>query len=118
MNHTAPTHGSAIRSIPPNRLVIAPVNVRKTPPVVIADAEMTASIAAHGLLENLVVRSDGPDSDYAVVAGGRRFIGASVMSASTNNCSPATAIPGRSSKTGGLTTTLEGHTQASADRPP
>ena len=54
-----------------------PENVRKTPPDGQADAKLKASIAAHSLLENLVVRTDEPDGDgskrYAVVAGGRRL---------------------------------------------
>ena len=51
--------------------------MRKTPPDGQADAKLKASIAAHSLLENLVVRTDEPDGDgskrYAVVAGGRRL---------------------------------------------
>ena len=46
------------------------------------------------------------------------FTGVSVMSVSTNTCSPATAMPGRSSKTGGLTTTPEDHTRALKDSHP
>ena len=68
MNHTAPIHEPAIRSIPLDRLYVALENVRKTPPDAVAEAELKASIANHGLLENLVVRSDGPDGGYAVVA--------------------------------------------------
>ena len=73
MNHTAYVHEPAIRPIALDRLFVAPDNVRKTPPAAAAEAELKASIAAHGLLENLVVRSDGPDGRYAVVAGGRRL---------------------------------------------
>ena len=73
MNHSAPVHEIAIRPIALDRLVIAPENVRKTPPDASAEAELKASIAAHGLLKNLVVRSDGPGGGYAVVAGGRRL---------------------------------------------
>ena len=44
-------------------------------PIPRADAEFKASIAALGLLENVVVRTDDPDEHgaerYAVVAGGR-----------------------------------------------
>ncbi len=49
--------------------------MRKTPADPIAEAELKASIVAHGLLENLVVRIDGPADagTYAVVAGGRRL---------------------------------------------
>ena len=81
MNHIAPIHEPAIRSIALDRLVIAPENVRKTPPNAIAEAEMKASIANHGLLGNLVVRSDGADGDYAVVAGGRRLAALKALAA-------------------------------------
>ena len=74
-----------IRSIPLNRLELAPENVRKTPADPAAFAELKASIAAHGLLENLIVRIEdtghdpgsGPEQAHvdrcAVVAGGRRL---------------------------------------------
>ena len=75
MNHIAPLHEPLIREVPLSRLALAPENVRKTPADPLAEAEMKASIAAHGLLENLVVRSDGPADagTFAVVAGGRRL---------------------------------------------
>ncbi|MCY4439683.1 MAG: ParB/Srx family N-terminal domain-containing protein, partial [Deltaproteobacteria bacterium] len=73
MNQTAPIHEPAIRTIPLDRLSVAPENVRRTPSDATADAELKASIANHGLLENLVVRSEGPGRGYAVVAGGRRL---------------------------------------------
>ena len=75
MNHIAPLHEPLIREVPLSRLALAPENVRKTPADPVAEAEMKASIAAHGLLENLVVRMDGPADagNYAVVAGGRRL---------------------------------------------
>ena len=81
MNHTAPIHEPAIRPLPLDRLSIAPENVRKTPPDAVAEAELKASIANHGLLENLVVRSDGPDGGYAVVAGGRRLAALKALAA-------------------------------------
>ena len=81
MNQIAPIHESAIRSIALDRLSIAPENVRKTPPDANAEAEMKASLETHGLLENLVVRSDGPDGDYAVVAGGRRLAALKALAA-------------------------------------
>ena len=74
-----------IRSIPLNRLELAPENVRKTPADPAAFAELKASIAAHDLLENLIVRVEHPGEDpgsgpgqapierCAVVAGGRRL---------------------------------------------
>ena len=77
MNFIAPRAEPLIREIPLSRLALAPQNVRKTPPDPRADAELKASIAALGLLENLVVRPDEPDESgherYAVVAGGRRL---------------------------------------------
>ncbi len=77
MNFIAPRAEPLIREIPLSRLALAPENVRKTPPDPRADAEIKASIAALGLLENLVVRADEPGEDatdrYAVVAGGRRL---------------------------------------------
>ena len=51
--------------------------MRKTPANESADAELKASIAAHGLLENLIARPDEPAGNgaerYAVIAGGRRL---------------------------------------------
>ncbi len=81
MNHTAPIHDSAIHPVPLDRLSIAPENVRRTPPDANAEAELKASIANHGLLENLVVRSEGPDGGYAVVAGGRRLAALKALAA-------------------------------------
>ncbi len=80
MNHTAPIHDSAIRPIALDQLSVAPENVRKTPSDAAAEAELKASIASHGLLENLVVRSD-PDGGYAVVAGGRRLTALKALAA-------------------------------------
>ena len=74
-----------IRSIPLSRLELAPENVRKTPPDPVFFAELKASIAAHDLLENLIVRIEHPGEDpgsgpgqapgerCAVVAGGCRL---------------------------------------------
>ena len=77
MNPTTSMPEPAIRDIPLCRLALAPENVRKTPPDESAQAQLRASIAAHGLLKNLVARPDAPDADgverFAVVAGGRRL---------------------------------------------
>ncbi len=66
-----------IHSIPLSRLELAPENVRKTPGDPAAFAELKASIVAHGLLENLIVRAEDPGESgierCAVVAGGRRL---------------------------------------------
>ena len=58
-------------SIPLNKLLAWEGNVRKTDPAKGID-ELAASIAAHGLLQSLVVRKDRRGK-YAVVAGRRRF---------------------------------------------
>lgn len=59
-----------IKSIPLNKLVASPRNVRKRSDPV-ADAELKASVAAQGLLQNLVVR-EGKKGQYEVEAGERR----------------------------------------------
>ena len=78
-------HDPVIRSIPLDRLERSPANVRRTEAGKTAFAELKASIAAHGLLENLVARSIGPAEDpgtgpgqapgerFAVIAGARRL---------------------------------------------
>jgi ParB family chromosome partitioning protein len=59
-----------IKSIPLNKLVQSPRNVRRhSDPG--ADAELKASIAAHGLLQNLIVRP-GAKGKFEVEAGERR----------------------------------------------
>ena len=60
-------------TIPLNLLQISPLNARKTPPKATEQAELAASILAHGLLENLIVRSTDTDR-YEVLAGGRRLM--------------------------------------------
>lgn len=59
-----------IKSIPLNKLVPSPRNVRSRTDAK-ADAELKASIAAQGLLQNLVVRA-GKKGLFEVEAGGRR----------------------------------------------
>ena len=77
MNPIASPPEAAIRDIPLSCLVLAPENVRKTPPNEAAEVQLRATIAAHGLLKNLVARPDAPAEDgterFAVVAGGRRL---------------------------------------------
>ena len=66
-----------IRCIALSSLVPSPENVRKTPAEGAAFDQLKASIAAHGLLENLLVRPQAADTEpetrYEVVAGGRRL---------------------------------------------
>ena len=66
-----------IRSIPLDQLELSLANVRKTAAAKTAFTELKASIASHGLLENLVARACDPNADgserYAVIAGGRRL---------------------------------------------
>jgi ParB family chromosome partitioning protein len=59
-------------SIPLNKLTAWDGNVRKTAGADTALAELAASIAAHGLLQSLVVRKD-KKGKFSVVAGGRRL---------------------------------------------
>ena len=76
---------SEIRNIPLSQLELSPDNVRKTPADNSAFTELKASIAAHGLLENLIARSMGPGADgigrYAVIAGGRRLAAMQALAA-------------------------------------
>lgn len=66
-----------LQTIPLDRLALAEGNVRRTAAETGLD-ELAASIAAHGLLQNLSVRalvdaSGAPTGRYEVVAGGRRY---------------------------------------------
>ena len=74
-----------IRDIPLSQLELSPDNVRKTPADASAFSELKASIAAHGLLENLIARSMEPGADgperYAVIAGGRRLAAMQALAA-------------------------------------
>ena len=67
------------------QLELSPDNVRKTPADASAFTELKASIAAHGLLENLIACSMGPGADgiarYAVIAGGRRLAAMQALAA-------------------------------------
>ena len=76
---------SEIRDIPLSQLELSPANVRKTPADASAFTELKASIAAHGLLENLIARAMGPGTDcvarYAVIAGGRRLAAMQALAA-------------------------------------
>ena len=73
------------RDIPLSQLELSPDNVRKTPADASAFTELKASIAAHGLLENLIARYMGPSPDgigrYAVIAGGRRLAAMQALAA-------------------------------------
>ena len=62
-----------IQPIPLHQLELSDVNARRTPPGGTADTELKASIAAHGLLENLVVLPVPNRDQYQVIAGGRRL---------------------------------------------
>src|SRR5262245_23418022 len=61
-----------VQNIPLKKLVAWDGNVRKTGADT-ALAELAASIAAHGLLQSLVVR-EGKRGKYAVIAGRRRLM--------------------------------------------
>ena len=74
-----------IRDIPLSQLELSPDNVRKTPADDSAFTELKASIAAHGLLENLIAHAMGLGADgigrYAVIAGGRRLAAMQALAA-------------------------------------
>ena len=74
-----------ISDIPLSQLELSPDNVRKTPADASAFTELKASIAAHGLLENLIARAMEPGTDcvarYAVIAGGRRLAAMQALAA-------------------------------------
>ena len=74
-----------IRHIPLSQLELSPDNVRKTPADGSAFTELKSSIAAHGLLENLIARAMEPGADgpgrYAVIAGGRRLAAMQALAA-------------------------------------
>ncbi len=64
----------AVQTIPLDRLEVSPGNVRKTDAGLQSFAELTASIAALGILSNLVVRPiAGQPKRFAIVAGARRY---------------------------------------------
>ena len=74
-----------IRSVPLDQLEISTANVRKTGAGEAAHAEIKASIAALGVIENLNVRQLSPDSQgkprFAVIAGGRRLAALTALAA-------------------------------------
>ena len=74
-----------ISDIPLSQLELSPDNVRKTPADDSAFTELKASIAAHGLLENLIARAMEPGANgpgrYAVIAGGRRLAAMQALAA-------------------------------------
>ena len=84
----------AIRCLSLRLLVPSPENVRKTPAGDSAFEALKASIAAHGLLENLIVTPEVPESGgpvrYAVIAGGRRL---AVLQALANEGALAEGYP-------------------------
>jgi len=66
------TTSTAIRKeVSFNDLVLSNENMRKSTTSKAADKELKASIAAHGIIQNLVVTANG--SKFAVEAGGRRL---------------------------------------------
>ena len=60
MNHIAHRPEPLIREIQLSRLGFAPESFGKTPVDPVAEVEIKASFAAHGLLENFIAGIDGP----------------------------------------------------------
>jgi ParB-like nuclease domain len=90
-NRHAPSAHS-IASIPLNKLVPWDGNVRKTGA---ADGleDLTANIAAHGVLQSLVVRKTNRGK-FAIIAGRRRFLALSSL-AEAGTIAPDAPVPCR-----------------------
>ncbi len=67
------TQNTEIRWIPLRNLAPSDRNARTTAALAEATRELEASLEAHGLLENLVVRAGGDGKTFHVVGGGRRL---------------------------------------------
>ena len=67
------TQDNEIRWIPLRNLEPSDRNARKTAAPTEANRELEASLEAHGLLENLVVRAAGDGKTFHVVGGNRRL---------------------------------------------
>jgi ParB family chromosome partitioning protein len=80
---------TAIVTIPLNKLIPSEGNVRKTHNKAFID-ELAASIKAHGLQQNLVVKPDG--KKFAVIAGGQR-LKAMLQLADADEIKPTFPVP-------------------------
>jgi ParB family chromosome partitioning protein len=80
-----------ITPIPLNKLVASEDNVRNTGGADTALHELALSIAAHGLLQSLVVRKHRKGK-FAVVAGGRRLAALQLL-AESGKIDPAYGVP-------------------------
>jgi ParB family chromosome partitioning protein len=71
---TATQTQATTTTIPLNKLIVSADNVRRTGGGIGID-ELAASISAHGVLQNLIVRfpEDDAKGRYEVIAGGRRL---------------------------------------------
>ena len=87
-----------IRCLPLHSLIPSPQNVRKTPAEGAAFEQLKASIAAHGLLENLLVQpaqaNGEADARHEVVAGARRLAALQVLAEGRRHpCRPPRPLP-------------------------
>jgi ParB family chromosome partitioning protein len=77
--------------IPLAQLQLSPRNTRKTISVGVED--LAASIAAHGLLQNLTVQPAANEGEgFGVVAGGRRLARAAAVARATSVKPAATSV--------------------------
>ena len=83
-----------IRDIPLSQLELSPDNVRKTPADTSAFTELKASIAAHGLLENLIARAMEPGADVAGTVSGQPGAGPVAGGVRRGYRGPLTRAPG------------------------
>ena len=81
-----------IRNIPLFQLSLSLQNVRKTKPSATEDAELEASILAHGLKQNLGVARGVDDDRFLVHSGGRRLKALQTL-ASKGAVSPNVLVP-------------------------
>src|SRR3546814_8495849 len=62
-----------IQNLPLDKLAKSPCNARRTPASEAAEVELRASIAVHGLQQNLVVTPANGEGVHEVIAGSRRL---------------------------------------------
>lgn len=72
-----------------DRLSISPVNMRsgKKPPDI---SGILPSIRARGIIMPLLVRPNGSDTTFEIVAGSRRFLAAQTVATESGNADPKT----------------------------
>ncbi len=119
VENSTPVNGHSIASIPLNKLTEWDGNVRKTG-AEDGMEELTASIAAHGVLQSLVVRK-AARGKYAIIAGRRRYRALSKLAErgtiAHDSPVPCRIVPGSSDATEiGLTENVQREPMHPADQ--